>query len=612
MNKKVLFNRSVLSKAKGHEIKRKSSKGLVTGIALAGAVVLLGSSPLVSADDLQTWESGTASSAVTNTADADTQASDSPDKSGSQTSETDSASENPAASEPVSEAKGAELGSSEGAAEKSGATAEKQEVSDQAAKSDTQTETPASSEAATADEAEQASDYYRGHDGRSKSRNSAIQFDEAGARTSSAGVSIDGKNVTITSAGTYTLAGSASGYSISVADQVTDPVKLRFDAVHLSESRIYSPKDLEIRILADSSIVSSLNNTIETGGALYISGRKRAGLEIASREGHAIKAASLQANNALLTLSSANKDGINADSSVFIKRSTVTISAGDDGIQAKDKTDVNSGDVEIKDSVVTITSGHKGITASDEITVTGSTSTITITAGFEGIEGRYVHLNKGNIKIKAEDDAINAVEWTGKDDADLSKLTNSPDDIENRVAIVISGAHIDAISTGDGMDSNGDLIITAGSLKTQSITDYNSALDYDGTGFTSGGTTWAIGHMGFAQGLSTGTKQAYVAAIVSGLAGDTITIRDSRGRIVAETGADVDFDHIVFSSRVIREGQTYTVTSSDGHQATVTGTKETTNHPSGRIVDKKTVPLLPNGHHPAFPGNGTPPSNDGN
>lgn len=180
------------------------------------------------------------------------------------------------------------------------------------------------------------------------------------------------------------------------------------------------------------------------------------------------------------------------------------------------------------------------------------------------------------------------------------------------MAIVISAANIDAISKGDGMDSNGDLIITKGSLKTQAITDYNSALDYDGAGSTSGGTTWAIGHMGFTQGFSTGTKQSYVSAIVSGLAGYTITITDSKGRIIAQTRADVDFDHIVFSDKVLKEGKNYTVTSSDGHKATVTATRQTTPHPSGRIVDKNTVPLLPNGHHPAFPGNGTPPKEDKN
>ena len=50
MSKKFLFNRSVFSNAKGHDVKRKSSKGLVTGIALAGAIVLLGGSQIASAD----------------------------------------------------------------------------------------------------------------------------------------------------------------------------------------------------------------------------------------------------------------------------------------------------------------------------------------------------------------------------------------------------------------------------------------------------------------------------------------------------------------------------------------------------------------------------------
>ncbi|WP_229317784.1 carbohydrate-binding domain-containing protein, partial [Larkinella sp. C7] len=109
---------------------------------------------------------------------------------------------------------------------------------------------------------------------------------------------------------------------------------------------------------------------------------------------------------------------------------TMTISAGDDGIQVDDDTDVNSGDLIITDSGITITSTDKGITVSDSATVDGETN-LTITAGDEGIEGRSINLNSGTITIDAGDDGLNATEWTTKDDADLSNLTNTTADIEN-------------------------------------------------------------------------------------------------------------------------------------------------------------------------------------
>ncbi|HDR3341831.1 TPA: hypothetical protein QCN85_005673, partial [Bacillus anthracis] len=40
MNKRHLLNRSAIGQAKGHEVKRKSKHGLVSGIILIGAIAL--------------------------------------------------------------------------------------------------------------------------------------------------------------------------------------------------------------------------------------------------------------------------------------------------------------------------------------------------------------------------------------------------------------------------------------------------------------------------------------------------------------------------------------------------------------------------------------------
>ena len=48
----------------------------------------------------------------------------------------------------------------------------------------------------------------------------------------------------------------------------------------------------------------------------------------------------------------------------------------------------------------------------------------------------------GTVDITAGDDGINATEWTTKDSADTSSLTNSTSDLENEVGINIDGATV--------------------------------------------------------------------------------------------------------------------------------------------------------------------------
>ncbi|WP_165211010.1 carbohydrate-binding domain-containing protein [Streptococcus tangpeifui] len=599
MNKKYLFNRQNFANAKGHGIKRRSSKGLLAGIILAGTLVILGAGQTVSADDHATAPEDK----VTETATPDGL---SQTVENQQTAAADRASSGDSGQteeQPVNETKDQ--------TEKQEALLNgKQTVSDEDEPEDDESEEDEeeSDESFKTESSETAVAYDQEDDDDDEDK-STIIFSDAGAQSSSSRVTIDGQNVTISTAGTYTLTGSANGYHIAVADGVKGKVKLKLKAVNLTDSSISSVKDLSIKVSSDSSLSSS-KATIEAGGALFITGKKKSTLTLTSTGSHAIKAKSLKAEDINLNLHSATKDGINAQTEVSIKNSNLTITAGDDGIQVSDSTDVNAGDLKIKDSTINITAASKGITVNDEVTVKGST-TIIIKSDSEGIEGRHVELKKGTVTIDSGDDVINATEWTAKDDADLSQLTNSPADIKNSVAIILSDADVNGIGYDDGIDSNGNLTVTGGNLKIQSKTDYSSAIDYDGIGLASGGTIWGIGHMGFAQGFSTGTKQAYIIGIASGLAGDTITVTDENGEVVAETKAEVDFDNVVYSSKDLKEGKTYTITTADGHPAKVRATKETTPHPEiRRDIPKDTIPLLPNGHHPAFPGSGTPPEDN--
>ena len=155
----------------------------------------------------------------------------------------------------------------------------------------------------------------------------------------------------------------------------------------------------------------------------------------------------------------------------------------------------------------------------------------------------------GTVDITAGDDGINATEWTTKDSADTSNLTNSTSDLENEVGINIDGATVTILADGDGIDSNGNVTVKSGSLYVAQTSVDNSAIDYDGTGIISGGTVWAIGNQGMAQAFTTGSSQSYIMANISGSAGDTITITDSSGNVVATTTATTSFGNVVLVPR---------------------------------------------------------------
>ena len=100
---------------------------------------------------------------------------------------------------------------------------------------------------------------------------------------------------------------------------------------------------------------------------------------------------------------------------------------------------------------------------------------MTISAG-EGIEATAVLIHDGKITIQATDDGINAAQ---------KSTAYSP-------VIEITGGTIDVtMGAGDtdGLDSNGNIIISGGTISIQG----NSAFDYVGNVSFTGGTVYVNG-----------------------------------------------------------------------------------------------------------------------
>ncbi len=106
----------------------------------------------------------------------------------------------------------------------------------------------------------------------------------------------------------------------------------------------------------------------------------------------------------------------------------------------------------------------------------------------EGIEGSAVSISGGMIPIKARDDGINAA--SSGDRVDPRQLAEPE---VNNHSILISGGELTIIS-GDGMDANGDLLISGGVIRISGPeSGEDGALDADGKMAISGGSLMAFG-----------------------------------------------------------------------------------------------------------------------
>ena len=313
-------------------------------------------------------------------------------------------------------------------------------------------------------------------------------------------------DLTITDAGVYILSGEYAGEMIVVdagdeakvqlvlenaditnengpAIYVRSADKVFITAAGGTENSIADGTDYSFtdgETTPDAALFSKADLTINGSGSLTVTGNCKHGIVskdelVVTAEDLTISAANVGLNGkdaVVLSGASVNitagTDGIRSDNgedaekgTVALLSSQVTIAAGSDGIQAET-------DFAEENSSVTIQSGDDGIHANDNIEISGGTLNIT---GAEGIEATGILISGGEITIQATDDGINAAWKSG---------TDTP-------VVEISGGTI-TITMGagdtDGIDSNGDLIISGGTISINA----SSPFDCDGSVSFTGGT----------------------------------------------------------------------------------------------------------------------------
>ncbi len=313
------------------------------------------------------------------------------------------------------------------------------------------------------------------------------------------GYKIEGTALTLNKSGVYRVSGSCSDGSIKIKKGTEDVtlVLAGLDLTSSSTAPISCNKSTSVTIIAAEGSNNVLSDSEKNNDENYPANEDAENAVIKCKDGsdviitgsgslvlnangkNGIKSgattdeegeARLEINGISLTINAPLNDGINAEQLLEIKSGALTVSAGDDGIHC------------------------------DRILYIGEDNTdgpaITVNKSNEGIEAAELYIRSGKITVHSADDCLNAA------NSDLSNYA---------FKIVISGGEMIMDTTaGDGIDSNGTLDISGGTVIvwTANRAD-NQPLDADGSIIVSGGTVLAAGGSS-GMGVNLGSGAAYV------------------------------------------------------------------------------------------------------
>ena len=279
-----------------------------------------------------------------------------------------------------------------------------------------------------------------------------------------------------------------------------------------------------------------------------------------------------------LIIEASYKHGIAGDDDVVIENGIISITSKEHGIKANDLLDILNGEI-------TVTSKEgKGLKADKEILIEGGKINL-VSEKDEGIESEgTLTIKGGTINITAKGDGINtgatddeaALEVPAEGHFPGGKGGNMGGDAKTEEAaaasaITISGGKIYIKAEGDGIDSNGKLLISDGEVIVDGPAGGgNGSLDFARGFDITGGTVIATSSMGMVNIPGNVTQNTLKATFASGYEGGSeIIIKEGENEILKVTPA-VSFRGIVFSSAKLEKGKTYTVFAGGNEEATFT------------------------------------------
>ena len=245
---------------------------------------------------------------------------------------------------------------------------------------------------------------------------------------------------------------------------------------------------------------------------------------------------------------------IKASKDIAINGGTFNIDSSDDAIHSNSNVAIAGGDI-------TITAGDDGVHADSSIVVEGGK--INITKSYEGIEASFVTIAAGKIHVVASDDGINI---SGGNDG--SSINGRPGQNNFSTSgsnkLNISGGYVVVDSIGDGLDSNGSIYMSGGTVLVNGpAANMNAALDYDGVFEISGGLLIAAGSSGMAQLPSEESTQNSILMYYPQVqqAGTIINLKDDTGKTIVTFAPQKEYQSVAISSPELKKDMAYTLNS---------------------------------------------------
>lgn len=316
-----------------------------------------------------------------------------------------------------------------------------------------------------------------------------ITLNKTTATVSGSGAKADGSTITITEEGVYIVSGTLEDGQIIVDASDSDKVQIVLDGVNINcetNAAIYVRE-------ADKVFITLAENSSNTLGG----GNEYTQIDDNTVDGVIFSKSDLVCNGTgSLTIEADYKHGIVSKDDLVITGGTYKINAADNGITAKDQLKIldgsfdidaansagkakNTDDTElgniyiaggvftvkaeqdgfhatgsivVDDGTITVNSGDDGFHAELDTVIHGGT--IFVEKSYEGLEGKRVVVNGGDITVNASNDGVNAAN-SGDDGANAANsgdggvnAANSGDDGANTTN---PGAN--AVGSGDD-DSN--------------------------------------------------------------------------------------------------------------------------------------------------------------
>ncbi len=251
--------------------------------------------------------------------------------------------------------------------------------------------------------------------------------------------------------------------------------------------------------------------------------------------------------------------GLKAGVNITVEGGTFTIDSSDDSIHTNNSVVINGGEF-------SISSGDDGIHADTSLDINGGT--IDITKSYEGLESVTITINDGTTRLVTSDDGINAA--GGNDGSSMNGRPGQNNFSSSNGMIYLNGGYVYVDATGDGLDANGSIEMTGGTVIVNGPTNGgNGTLDYDNTFDISGGLLIGAGSNGMLQTPSSSSSQNTIVVSTNVSAKTLINVKDDSGNDVVTFAPSKSSQAIIISSPEFKTGSTYTISTG----GTSTGTE---------------------------------------